>query len=76
MCRAEALLQCYISALLLAFLLLVIVHMCVLHSYSNLASEIMRFADRQFYGVSNTIHSHTSIYSSPQRPGNEYSLYM
>lgn len=44
--------QCYISALLLAFILLVIVHMCVFHAFSNLASELTRFADRQFYNVS------------------------
>ena len=44
--------QCYISALLLGFLLLVIVHMCVFHAFSNLASELTRFADRQFYNVS------------------------
>ena len=50
--RSHALVQCYISALLLAFLLLVIIHMCVFHAFSNLASELTRFADRQFYNVS------------------------
>lgn len=44
--------QCYISALLLDFLLLIILHMCVFHAFSNLVSEITRFADRQFYNVS------------------------
>jgi sterol O-acyltransferase len=47
--KNEDLVQCYISALLLAFLLLVIIHMCVFHAFSNLASELTRFADRQFY---------------------------
>lgn len=50
--RNDALVQCYLSALLLAFLVLVIIHMCVFHAFSNLASELTRFADRQFYNVS------------------------
>lgn len=53
--RSGDLLKCYISALLLAFLLLVIIHMSVLHAYVNFASELMRFADRQFYSVSDTL---------------------
>lgn len=55
--RNEALVQCYISALLLAFLLLVIIHMCIFHAFANLASELTRFADRQFYNVSYFINS-------------------
>jgi sterol O-acyltransferase len=47
--KNEDLVKCYISALLLAFLLLVIIHMCVFHAFANLASELTRFADRQFY---------------------------
>ena len=53
--RSGDLLKCYISALLLAFLLLVIIHMSVFHAYANLASELTRFADRQFYSVSDSV---------------------
>ena len=56
--------QCFISTLLLAFLLLVIIHMCVFHAFSNLASELTRFADRQFYNVSWFGHLQMIVLSS------------
>ena len=36
--------------------------MCVFHAFSNLASELSRFADRQFYNVSQTS---LSVFNSP-----------
>lgn len=47
--RLEDLLGCYLKSLLAAFFIFLLVHTCVLHSYMNFVSEVMRFADRNFY---------------------------
>lgn len=45
------LVQCYINSLLSAFFGFLLVHTCVFHGYMNFVSELLRFADREFYQV-------------------------
>lgn len=46
------LIHCYLTNLLCAFFMLVLVHTCILHFYHNLLCEVTRFGDREFYNVS------------------------
>lgn len=54
---AEELMWCYMNSLLITFLGYLVVQTCVFHSYMNLAAELLRFADREFYLVRITSYS-------------------
>ena len=41
----------YLNCVLCAFLGYVLVHTCIFHAYLNMVSELLRFADREFYEV-------------------------
>ncbi len=49
------LLGSYLNCVLSAFLGYLLVHTCIFHAYLNMTSEILTFADREFYEVRGVI---------------------
>jgi hypothetical protein len=49
--RVSDLIQSSINSLMVSFVGFLLVHTCLFHGYMNLVSELIKFADRDFYHV-------------------------